>query len=45
MLFLFLRKEKESQQHEIDKEIIKKNYFSLFIKGFLFRYKHWSFGF
>ena len=33
--FLSLRKEKKVNTTEIDKEIIKKNYFSLFIKGFL----------
>jgi threonine/homoserine/homoserine lactone efflux protein len=33
--FLNLRKEKKINTVEIDKEIIKKNYFSLFIKGFL----------
>jgi threonine/homoserine/homoserine lactone efflux protein len=33
--FLNLRKEKKINTIEIDKEIIKKNYFSLFIKGFL----------
>jgi threonine/homoserine/homoserine lactone efflux protein len=33
--FLSLRKEKKVNTAEIDKEIIKKNYFSLFIKGFL----------
>lgn len=32
---LNLRKEKKINTVEIDKEIIKKNYFSLFIKGFL----------
>lgn len=33
--FLSLRKEKKINTNEIDKEIIKKNYFSLFVKGFL----------
>ena len=33
--FLSLRKEKKMNTIEIDKEIIKKNYFSLFVKGFL----------
>jgi threonine/homoserine/homoserine lactone efflux protein len=33
--FLNLRKEKKINTIEIDKEIIKKNYLSLFIKGFL----------
>jgi threonine/homoserine/homoserine lactone efflux protein len=33
--FLSLRKEKKINTVEIDKEIIKKNYLSLFIKGFL----------
>jgi threonine/homoserine/homoserine lactone efflux protein len=33
--FLNLRKEKKVNTNEIDKEIIKKNYFSLFVKGFL----------
>tara|TARA_R110002094_G_scaffold140363_1_gene131354 strand:- start:226 stop:663 length:438 start_codon:yes stop_codon:yes gene_type:complete len=33
--FLNLRKEKKINTNEIDKEIIKKNYFSLFVKGFL----------
>ncbi|NRS87903.1 threonine/homoserine/homoserine lactone efflux protein [Flavobacterium sp. 7E] len=33
--FLSLRKEKKINTNEIDKEIIKKNYMSLFIKGFL----------
>jgi threonine/homoserine/homoserine lactone efflux protein len=33
--FLSLRKEKKVNTTEIDKEIIKKNYFSLFVKGFL----------
>lgn len=33
--FLSLRKEKKINTNEIDQEIIKKNYFSLFVKGFL----------
>ncbi|OCB77194.1 LysE family translocator [Flavobacterium crassostreae] len=33
--FLNLRKEKKVNTQQIDKEIIKKNYLSLFIKGFL----------
>lgn len=33
--FISLRKEKKINTSEIDKEIIKKNYISLFIKGFL----------
>lgn len=33
--FLSLRKEKKINTNDIDKEIIKKNYISLFVKGFL----------
>jgi threonine/homoserine/homoserine lactone efflux protein len=32
--FISLRKEKKIDTKEIDKEIIRKNYLSLFIKGF-----------
>jgi hypothetical protein len=40
--FISLRKEKKIDTKEIDKEIIRKNYLSLFIKGFFKHYQYWS---